>query len=173
MTSCIQKNRDAPILQNLSGNPRRFASGIHSKGFYFGETAANRIIYGIPSNTVVDIAGSNFYCQYNPMPFASSVRFVGKLPFVLTLYKHPAVRVCGEYRFFAFGWFVVVLVLNLFLAEFCALLVYFFEQDFIVDFRRLVDLFLLELLLVCTGFNVSAVGKNYTVVYHSVVQSFI
>lgn len=88
MTSCIQKNRDAPILQNLSGNPRRFVSGIHSKGFYFGETAANRIIYSIPSNTVVDIAGSNFYCQYNPIPFASSVRFVGKLPFVLTLYTN-------------------------------------------------------------------------------------
>ena len=54
MSSCIGKNRDASIPQYLSGNPRCFVSGIHSKGFCFGETTANRIIYGIPGNTVVD-----------------------------------------------------------------------------------------------------------------------
>ena len=169
MSSCIRKDRDASIPQNLSGNPRCFVSGIHSKGFCFGETTANRIIYGIPGNTVVDVSGSDFHSQYKAVPFAGSMRLVGKLPLVLAFYKHSTVRVCGRHRFFSFGRFVVVLVLNFFLAELCTLLVYFFAQDFIVDFRCLVDLLLLEFLLVCTCLNMCTVDKDYTGVYHTVV----
>ena len=97
------------------------------------------------------------------------MRLVGKLPLVLAFYKHSTVRVCGRHRFFSFGRFVVVLVLNFFLAELCTLLVYFFAQDFIVDFRCLVDLLLLEFLLVCTCLNMCTVDKDYTGVYHTVV----
>ena len=173
MSSCIRKNRDASIPQNLSGNPRCFVSGIHSQGFYFRKTVANRIIYGIPGNAVMNVAGSDFYCQYKAMPFAGGVGFIGKLPLVLTLYKHPTVRVCSGYCFLSFGWLVVVLVLNFFLAELCTLLVYFLAQDFIVDFCCFVDLFFLEFLLVCTCFNMRAVDKDHTGVYHPIVQSFI
>ena len=116
MTSCIGKDRNASILQNLSGNPRCFVSGIHSKGFCFGETTANRIIYGIPGNTVVDVSGSDFHSQYKAVPFAGSMRLIGKLPLVLALYRHSKVRVCGRHCFLAFGRFVVVLVPDFFLA---------------------------------------------------------
>lgn len=92
-----------------------------------------------------------------------------KLPLVLAFYKHPAVRVCGRHRFLAFGRFVVVLVLNFFLAELCTLLVYFFAAGLHRRLSRLVDLLLLEFLLVCTCLNVCAIDKDYTGVYHTVV----
>ena len=44
---------------------------------------ANRIIYGIPGNTVVDVSGSDFHSQYKAVPFAGSMRLIGKLPLVL------------------------------------------------------------------------------------------
>ena len=121
----------------------------------------------------MDITGSDFHSQYKAVPFAGSMRLVGKLPLVFALYKHSTVRVCGRHRFLAFGRFVVAFVLNFFLAELCTLLVYFFAQNFIVDFRCFVDLLLLEFLLVCTCLNVCAIDKDYTGVYHSIVQSFI
>ena len=131
----------------------------------------------------MDIPGGYFYSQDETSFVTGCVGFIGKLPLMVSFYEHSAVRICGRYGFFYSIlristslrriFFVVILVLNGFLSQLLPLCVYFSAKLPGIDLCRLGDLFLLELLLVCAGFDVGAVNEYCTGVQHFVIQSFV
>ena len=107
--------------------------------------------------------------------------FIGKLPLVLPLYKHPTVRIRGGYCLFtapaAAAAFVTLVVILAFFyrlfAQLLPLLVYLLPKLLRVYFRRFGDLLLLEFLLVRTRLDVCAVYEDYTWIHHTVIQRFV
>ena len=102
------------------------------------------------------IPGGYFYSQDKSSFITSRMRFIGKLPLVVSFYEHSAVRICGRYGFIYSilristslrrTFFVVILVLNGFLAQLLPFCVYFSTKLPRVYLCRLGYLLFLELL---------------------------
>ena len=115
------------------------------------------------------IPGGYFYSQDKSSFITSRMRFIGKLPLVVSFYEHSAVRICGRYGFIYSIlristslrriFFVVILVLNGFLSQLLPLCVYFSAKLPGVYLCRLGYLLFLELLFICTGFDIGAVNE--------------
>ena len=112
----------------------------------------------------MDISGSYFNAQNKPSFVTGCVCFVNKLPLMLSLYEHSAVRVCGGNRLFcgsaALGMIFVVLLFNGLLAQLFSFLVDLSAQLSGIDLCCFRNLFLLILLLVGTGLDMGAVNEN-------------
>ena len=124
----------------------------------------------------MDISGGHFHAQNKPSLVTGCVRFVSKLPLMLSFYEHSAVRVCGGNRLFyrfssaALG---MILIFNGLLTQLFPFLVDLSAQLSGIDLRRLRDLFLPVLFLVGTGLDMSAVNENHARVDHSVIERFV
>ena len=138
------------------------------------------VIYLVPRNTVVDIACGHFHTQNKAVPVTGGVGFVGKLPLMLTLYEHSAVRISGGHGLFPglptlgrLGIIVIIAVLNGLLPQLLPFGVHFFPELSGIDLGSFRNLLLLELFLVGTGLDVGSVDEYDTGIHHPVVQCLV
>ena len=123
------------------------------------------------------------YAQNESMPVTGSMGFVGKLSLMLPFYKHSAVRIRGGYRLFydilrpttalRRLLVVVVLIFNRLLSQLFTLCIYFSSQLAGINLCCLGNLFLLELLFICAGFDMGSVNEYCTGIQHPVIQRFV
>jgi len=122
--SCIGENRDFSIIQSLLCNPRGLISRVHGHELNI-KFAGYIVIYLIPCHTVMDISGSYLYSQNETSFVTSRMRFVGKLPLMLSFYEHSTIRVCGGNGLFygfprastTLGMIFIIVIFNGLLAQ--------------------------------------------------------
>lgn len=115
--------------------------------------------------------------QYHSVFITGSMCFVGKLPFMLPLHKHAAIRIRGGYSLFsacaAWGWIIVAVIFDWRFAQFLSFLIYLLAKLLRVDFGCLCYLLFLVFLLVCAGFDVGSIYEDRAGIYHPVIQRFV
>ena len=128
----------------------------------------------------MDIACCYFYTQYESPAVTGSMGFIGKLPLMLTLYKHSAVRIGGGdglfFRFAALGRLgiiVIVVIFNGLLAQLFALSIDLTAKLSGVDLGCLLHLFLLVLLFVGACLDMGTVNENGAGIDHAVIQCLV
>ena len=162
--SCIRQDRDPSIVQYFLCNPRCFVACVHYHIFCFREFFSYLVIYRIPCHAVMHISSCHFHCQYKTIFVTGGMRLICKLPLMLSLYKHAAVRICCGNSFLCHSsgrlLVIIVLILNPLFAQLLSFCVDLASELLVVDFGCFLHLLLLVLLLIRRGFNVSAVNKH-------------
>ena len=172
----IWEYRYPSVIHGLLRDPRRLVSCVHSHKCHFRESACYLIIKRIPRHTVVYTSRRYLYTQNKPLSVTCRMRFIRKLPLVLSLYKHPAFRVCCRYALFCCPSRHIVIAVVFFyglLPQLLPFRIHFFPQLLGVDLGCFGHLLFLVFLFVCVGFDMRSVYEDHARVYHPVVQRLV
>ena len=86
--SCIRKHRDSSVLYRFLRDPRGLVARVHRDELYFIEFPCDFIIHSIPCHAVMDVPCRYLHAEDKPTFIADRMRFIRKLPFMLSFYEH-------------------------------------------------------------------------------------
>ena len=176
--SRIRENRYFSIVQYFLCDPGSFIASIYCYELYI-MLVGNLVIHLVPCYTAMDIACGYFHTQCESSAVAYGMGFIGKLPLMFSLYEHTTVRIGGRYCFFCcsaaggrLGIVIVVVIFYGVLPQLFAFSIDLSAQLSGIHFCRFLDLFLLVLVFIGTGFDVGTVNEDCAGIYHSVNDTY-